>query len=67
MNGGVNNLRVELFGTLRAKAVREFRLGMKLNVGVDGAPVPFVISDFLAGCTDGNNPTESLDLAYCGL
>ncbi|HUX22409.1 MAG TPA: hypothetical protein VMW69_14290 [Spirochaetia bacterium] len=61
-----NQVRVELFGALRAKTVREFRLGVKLKVGVDGAPKPFVVPDPFAGGADRDNPAKGFDFVYGG-
>ena len=40
----------------------EFCIGAVLNVGLDLVPIPFVISNFFAISTDGQQPFQSFDI-----
>ena len=56
--------RIELCGAFRADAVTELHLSMVPDVVFDLVPVALVVADFLARCTDGQDSSESIQLAH---
>jgi hypothetical protein len=46
-------LRIQLFGTVRAEGVREFRLRVFPNINGHVVPIPLIVPDLFTGSADG--------------
>src|ERR1035437_8208542 len=54
--------RAQLLETVRANAVREIRPRMRVNVGLDLAPVALVVADALAPGANGEEAVQRFDI-----
>lgn len=50
--------------TVGTGAMGKGRFGMPVNVCFKLVPITLIISDFLAGCADGQQPFQHLDLGH---
>ena len=53
--------RVELFCTIRTDPVAEVSLGAIPDIRFNLIPIPLIITDLLAGCTDGKQAAQGFD------